>query len=53
MTSISKNVCIFKLNDIVNKYNNTHHINQNYLTIKMKLVDVKPNIYTLIKKILR
>ena len=36
MTSISKNVYIDKLNDIVNEYNNTYH-----RTIKMKLVDVK------------
>ena len=36
MTSISENVCIEKLDDIVNKYNNTY---QN--TIKMKPVDVK------------
>ena len=34
MTSISKNVYIDKLNDIVNKYNNTYHS-----TIKMKPVD--------------
>ena len=40
MTSISKNVYIDKLDDIVNKYNNTYHS-----TIKMKPVDVKPNIY--------
>ena len=39
ITSISKNVYIDKLDDIVNKYNNT------YITIKMKPVDVKPNIY--------
>ena len=38
MTSISKNVYIDKLNDIVNEYNNTYH-----RTIKMKLVDVKNN----------
>ena len=38
MTSISKNVCIDKLNDILNEYNNTYH-----RTIKMKLVDVKDN----------
>ena len=37
MTSISKNVYINKLNDIVNKYNNAYH-----RTIKMKPVDVKP-----------
>ena len=41
MTSISINVYIDKLDDIVNKYNNIYH-----RTIKMKLVDVKPNIYT-------
>ena len=40
MTSISKNVYIHKLDDIVNKYNNTY-----YSTIKMKPVDVKSNIY--------
>ena len=36
MTSISKNVYIDKLDDIVNKYNNTYHT-----TIKMKPADVK------------
>ena len=36
MTSVSKNVYINKLDDIVNKYNNTYHS-----TIKMKPVDVK------------
>ena len=40
MTSISKNVYIHKLDDIVNKYNNTYHS-----TIKMKPVDVKPSTY--------
>ena len=40
MTSISKNVYFDKLDDIVNKYNNTYH-----RTIKMKPVDVKPGIY--------
>ena len=40
MTSISKNVYINKLDDIVNKYNNTHH-----RTIKMNPMDVKDNIY--------
>ena len=40
MTSISKNVYIDKLDDIVNKYNNTYH-----RTIKMKPVDVKQNMY--------
>ena len=36
-TSMSKKVYIDKLDDIVNKYNNTYHS-----TIKMKTVDVKP-----------
>ena len=40
MTLISKNVYINKLDDIVNKYNNTYH-----RTIKMKPVDVKDNTY--------
>ena len=40
MTSISKNVYIDKLDDRVNKYNNTYH-----RTIKMKPADVKPSTY--------
>ena len=40
MTSISKNVYINKLDDIVNKYNNTY-----YSTIKMEHLDVKSNTY--------
>ena len=40
MTSVSNNVYIDKLNDIVNEYNNTFH-----RTIKMKPVDVKYNPY--------
>ena len=40
MTSISKNVYIDKLDDIVNEYNNTYH-----RTIKMKPVDVKDNTF--------
>ena len=40
MTSISQNVYIDKLDNIVNKYNNTYHS-----TIKMKPVDVKNNTY--------
>ena len=40
MTSISKNVYIDKLDDIVSKYNNTYHN-----TIKMKLVNVKSSTY--------
>ena len=40
MTSISKNVHIDKLDDIVHEYNNTYH-----RTIKMKPIDVKDNTY--------
>ena len=40
MTSISKNVYIDKLGDIVDEYNNTYHT-----SIKMKPVDVKGNTY--------
>ena len=39
MTSLSRNVYIDILDDIVNKYNNT------YSTIRMKPVDVKSNTY--------
>ena len=39
MASISKNVYIDKLDDIVNKYKNDHRI------IKMKSLDVKVSIY--------
>ena len=45
MTSISKNVYINKLGDIVDEYTNTYH-----RTIKMKLVDVKNNAYIDFKK---
>ena len=45
MTSISKNVCINKLDDIVNEYNNTYDT-----TIKMKPVDAKDNTYIDFKK---
>ena len=38
MTSVSKNVYIDKLDDIVGEYNNTFH-----RTIKMKPVDVRDN----------
>ena len=41
MTSISKNVCIDKLDDIFNKQNNTYH-----RAIRMKPGDVKPNSHT-------
>ena len=40
MTSRTKNMCIIKLDDIVNKYNNTY-----YSTIKMKPVEVKSSTY--------
>ena len=40
MTSISKNIYIDKLDDIVNKYNNKKH-----RAIKMKPIDVKDNTY--------
>ena len=40
MASISKNVYINKLDDIVSEYNNTYH-----RTIKAKPVDVKDNTY--------
>ena len=40
MTSISKNVYIDKLEDIVNECNNTYH-----RAIKMKPIDVKDNAY--------
>ena len=45
MTSISRNVYIDKLNDIVNEYNNTYH-----RTVKMKPIDVKNNIFINIDK---
>ena len=40
MTSVSKNVYIDKLDDIVDEYNNTYHT-----TIKMKPIDVKDITY--------
>ena len=45
MTSISRNVYIDKLDDIVKEYNNTYHT-----SIKMKSVDVKDNTYIDFKK---
>ena len=45
MTTISKNMYIDKLDNIVNEYNNTYH-----RTIKMKPVDVKDNTYIDFKK---
>ena len=40
MTSVSKNVYIDKLDDIVGEYNNTYH-----RTIKMKPADLKDSTY--------
>ena len=40
MTSITKNVYIDKLDNIVNKYNNRYH-----RTIKTKSVNINPSIY--------
>ena len=45
ITSISKNVYIDKLDNIVNECNNTYHT-----TIKMKPIDVKDNTYINIDK---
>ena len=45
LTSISKNVYIDKLDDIVDEYNNTYHT-----TIKMKPIDVKDNTYINVDK---
>ena len=45
MTSVSKNIYIDKLDDIVNEHNSTYD-----KTIKMKSVDVKNNTYTDFKK---
>ena len=45
MTSVSKNVYIDKMDDIVGEYNNTYH-----RTIKMKPIDVKDNAYIDFKK---
>ena len=45
MTSVSKNVYIDKLDDIVDKHNNTYH-----RAIKMKPVDVKDDTYIDFKK---
>ena len=40
MTSVSKNVYINKLDDMVGEYNNKYH-----RTLKMKPVDAKDNTY--------
>ena len=45
ITSITKNIYIDKLDDIVGEYNNTYH-----RAIKMKPIDVKDNVYIDFKK---
>ena len=45
MTSLSKNVYIDKLDDIVNEYNNTYH-----RTIKVNPIDVRDSTYITIGK---
>ena len=45
MISISKNVYVDKLDDIINKYNNAYHS-----TGQMKPVDVKSNTYLNFRK---
>ena len=45
MTSVSKNVYIDRLDDIVDKHNNTYHY-----TIKIKPADINPRIYIDINK---
>ena len=45
MTSVTKNVYIDKLDDMVGEYNNTYH-----RTIKLKPIDVKDNMYIGFKK---
>ena len=49
MTSVSKNVYVDKLDDIVDEYNNTYHRTR---TIKMKPVDVKDNTLIFRKKLM-
>ena len=41
MTSVSKNMCIDKLDDIINEYNNTYHS-----IIKMEPANIKSSTYT-------
>ena len=45
MTTISKNVYIDKLDNIVDEYNNTY-----YTTIKVNPIDVKDNTYINVDK---
>ena len=46
MTSFFKKIHINKLDDIVNKYNNTYHS-----TIKIKSIDVKSSTYIDLDKV--
>ena len=48
MTSVSKNVYIDKLDDIIYKYKDTYHS-----TIKMKAVEVKSNTYLDCSKVVK
>ena len=48
MTSVSKNVYIDKLDDIIDKYNDKYHS-----TIKMKAVEVKSNTYLDCSKVVK
>ena len=43
MTSVSENVYIDKLDDIVNEYNNNKLVH--HRTIKMQFIEVKDNTY--------
>ena len=45
MTSVSKNIYIHELDEIVNEYKNTYH-----RTIKMKPIDVKDYTYVNFEK---
>ena len=45
MTSVSRNVYIGELDDIINEYNNIYH-----RTIKMKPIDLKNNTYINVDK---
>ena len=45
MTSISKNVDIDKLSDIVNEYNKTYHITINIKPVDIKVIKIYKYIY--------
>ena len=40
MTSIAKNVCIDRLDDIVNKYNNTYHRAMKIILLMLKIIRI-------------